>query len=198
MLPAQVSGVSHNEQYSLWNAPIQAAFARLQGLTSLDISCNNLTSSNIHTLLSPHIKPVPILRPGKVCTAPAPAPEQNALSTTGTEITIDSTASTSQSYYQQSRVADTLVGSDFNLASSGLKDRLQSLDIWGSSLTQPSPLVDTLRHLTALTRLNVADTALRTADMQVPFHHCICFGPLLDALLGDLGPRARIAVRKAL
>lgn len=126
MLPAYVAGFPHGGQYTDWNAPIQAAFACLQGLTSLDLSCNNLTSSNINTLLLP--PPSTPVQPGS---------------------------------------SDTALNHSSSLTNRfGFKTRLQSLNISGSTLTPPSPLVDTLKALTALTCLNVADTALRTADFQ--------------------------------
>lgn len=149
MLPAYVSGTPHEVQYSAWNAPIQAAFARLQALTALDLSCNNLTSSNIYTLLAPQTH------------MPAPthsdsvAPHTPAMQGGAGDNQIASAAG-----------ADAALGAGSLHPWSAFEERLQSLDISGNTLTPPAPLASTLQRLTALTRLNVADTALRTADMQ--------------------------------
>lgn len=184
MLPAYSSGMSHTQQYSAWNAPIQAAFARLQGLTLLDLSCNNLTSSNIHTLLDCHTNTelgalTGGMKPGAVNLEPAVRAE----------------GSTSAGESEDSRVytGSGALGSVF-------QDRLQSLNISGNTLTPPAPLVDTLQRLTALTRLNVADTALRTADMQELAPALICMTAMRWLSIGSnrITQRAAGALRRAL
>ena len=149
MLPAYVSGTPHEAQYSAWNAPIQAAFARLHALTALDLSCNNLTSSNIHTLLAPHTH------------MPAPTHSDSVASNTP-----DMQGGAGDNQIASAAGADAALGAGSLHPWSAFEERLQSLDISGNTLTPPASLVGTLRRLTALTRLNVADTALRTADMQ--------------------------------
>ena len=158
MLPAYVSGTPHAEQYVAWNAPIRAAFGRLMSLTSLDLSCNNLTTSNLQTLLGA------------------------GLGESG-DLDVRSGVHTGSHHS----------ASSFHVC-------LQSLDISGNTLTPPTSLVPTLQQLTMLTRLNVADTALRTADMQqlAPALACITAMRWLSIGSNRITHRAARALGRAL